>query len=515
MTMIAIELHDTGVAAFDDSGLVLPPDPGYALIEGEELLTGHAALGRGRLKPRRVHHRFWDELDTTPLPRPFPRGLNRGDLAHAHLSRIWSTLLTRPAPAPSMRLPSAPLTRPASVPLNRQASVPLNQPASVPLKRPASVPAENDANEVLLAVPASFTADQLSLILGIARACEMPVVGMVDAAVAASAHGYPGARLLHLDLLLHRAVLTEMSQENGEVIRRNVETIEEAGLVELLDLWAKHIADLFIHQTRFDPLHSATTEQSLYNHLPETLARLRRADNALLVMEAGGKEKNVEISQRHLVAAADRIYLSIIQLVRSSAEAGPPATLLLSHRITQLPGIEQQLIDAFGTAMVTLSAGAAAAGALEHRRLIATSAEEVPFVTRLPATVVVKADSTAAAEEDEESQGEHAALRPTHVVHEGVAYPITEQLLTLGTEIPEGNRGIELTESTTGVSRAHCSIFVSEGRVVVEDHSTYGSFLNGEKVDGTATLHTGDRLRLGSPGIELQLIAVEDKDGTA
>jgi hypothetical protein len=486
LTTIAIELIDTGVAAFDESGLVLPPDPGYALVEGEELVTGHAALGRGRLKPRRVHHRFWDELDTVPLPRPFPRGLNRGDLAHAHLSRLWSTLLQRPTSAPSKR--------PASVPAD-----------------PASVPADA-ANEVLLAVPASFTADQLSLILGIAKACDMPVVGMVDAAVAASAHGYPGDRLLHLDLLLHRVILTEMTQEEGDVARSHVETIEEAGLVELLDLWAKQIADLFIHQTRFDPLHSATTEQSLYNHLPETLARLRRADDALLVMEAGGKEKSVEIGHRQLVAAADRIYQSILQLVRTSAATGPPATLLLSHRITQLPGIEQQLIDDFGTAMVTLSAGAAAAGALEHRRLIAASGAEVPFVTRLPATVVVEADSTAEAEE--ESQGEHAARRPTHVVHEGVAYPITEQLLALGTEIQEGNRGIELTESTAGVSRAHCSIFVSEGRVVVEDHSTYGSFLNGERVDGTATLHTGDRLRLGSPGIELQLIAIEGNDGT-
>jgi hypothetical protein len=128
LTTIAIELIDTGVAAFDESGLVLPPDPGYALVEGEELVTGHAALGRGRLKPRRVHHRFWDELDTAPLPRPFPRGLNRGDLAHAHLSRLWSTLLQRPTSAPSKR--------PASVPAD-----------------PASVPADA-ANEVLLAVPA-------------------------------------------------------------------------------------------------------------------------------------------------------------------------------------------------------------------------------------------------------------------------------------------------------------------------------------------------------------------------
>jgi len=483
MSTIAIELHDTGVAAFDDSGLVLPPDPGFALIDGDELLTGHAALGQGRLKPRRVHHRFWDELDTTPLSRPFPRGLNRGDLAHAHLSRIWSTIA--------------------------------NRPTSVPLKRPASVPAEADPDNVILAVPASFSNDQLSLILGIARACEMPVVGMVDAAVAASAHGYPGARLLHLDLLLHRVVLTEMIQEDGEVIRRQVETIEEAGLVELLDLWAKQIADLFIHQTRFDPLHSASTEQSLYDRLPECLARLRRADTTLLVMEAGGKEKSVEIGRRQLVAAADRVYPSILQLVSSSAEAGPPATLLLSHRITQLPGIEQQLIDAFGTAMITLSAGAAAAGALEHRQLIAGPAEEIPFVTRLPATAAVEADSPAAAEEDEEPRSEHGARRPTHVVHEGVAYPITEQLLALGTEVQEGSRGIELSGSTAEVSRTHCSIFLSEGRVVIEDHSTYGSFLNGERVDGTATLEAGDRLRLGRPGIELQVIAVEDTDGTA
>ena len=490
MATIVIELHDTGIAAFDESGLVLPPDPGYALVDGEELATGHAALGHGRLKPRRVHHRFWDELDTTPLSRPFPRGLNRGDLAHAQLSRIWSTLRQRPTSAPSTR------------------------PTTAPLKRPASVPADGNSDTVILAVPGSFSTDQLSLILGIAKACEMPVVGMVDTAVAASAHGYPGARLLNLDLLLHRVVLTEMIQEDGEVARRHVETIDETGLVELLDLWAKYIADLFIHETRFDPLHSAATEQGLYDHLPETLARLRRADSALLVMEAGGKEKSVEIGHRQLVAAADRIYQSILQLVRSSADTGTPATLLLSHRITQLPGLEQQLIDAVGTAMVKLSAGAAAAGALEHSRLIAAATDEVPFVTRLPAIASAEPVSSVA-DDDEEPSSEQVARRPTHVVHEGVAYPITEQLLALGTEIQEGGRGIELAGATAGVSRAHCSIFVSEGRVVVEDHSTYGSFLNGERVDGSATLEAGDRLRLGSPGIELQLIAVEENDGTA
>jgi pSer/pThr/pTyr-binding forkhead associated (FHA) protein len=45
--------------------------------------------------------------------------------------------------------------------------------------------------------------------------------------------------------------------------------------------------------------------------------------------------------------------------------------------------------------------------------------------------------------------------------------------------------------------------------VIVEDHSTYGTFLNGSRLEGRASLAAGDRLRLGTPGIVLQLIAVE------
>jgi len=47
---------------------------------------------------------------------------------------------------------------------------------------------------------------------------------------------------------------------------------------------------------------------------------------------------------------------------------------------------------------------------------------------------------------------------------------------------------------------------------VVEDHSTHGSFLNGQRVQGTADLAEGDRLRMGSPGIEVRLIRVMDAE---
>ena len=55
----------------------------------------------------------------------------------------------------------------------------------------------------------------------------------------------------------------------------------------------------------------------------------------------------------------------------------------------------------------------------------------------------------------------------------------------------------------------HCTLRRVEGEVLVEDHSRYGTYLNGRRVEERAVLRPGDRLRLGTPGIEVQLIEVE------
>jgi pSer/pThr/pTyr-binding forkhead associated (FHA) protein len=52
-------------------------------------------------------------------------------------------------------------------------------------------------------------------------------------------------------------------------------------------------------------------------------------------------------------------------------------------------------------------------------------------------------------------------------------------------------------------------VLLSGAEVVVEDTSTWGTFVNGERIASRAVLAAGDRLRLGTPGIELQLIATE------
>ena len=54
-------------------------------------------------------------------------------------------------------------------------------------------------------------------------------------------------------------------------------------------------------------------------------------------------------------------------------------------------------------------------------------------------------------------------------------------------------------------------LLLRDGVACVEDLSTYGSFINEERVHGQAALRRGDRLRLGAPGIVLEAIALVDE----
>ena len=96
-----------------------------------------------------------------------------------------------------------------------------------------SAPGARSLDEVLLALPGSYSHDQLGLILGIARACGLPVRGLVDAAVAASAtRGATGERRIHLDLELHRAVVTELGEQQRPAAKGSLVAWEDCRACE-------------------------------------------------------------------------------------------------------------------------------------------------------------------------------------------------------------------------------------------------------------------------------------------
>ena len=473
MTTLALEIHDAGIRWVDASGAG-EASPGYALWDGGAIVAGRAAARRAREKPRFVQHRFWQDLDTEPLGKPFPRNLSAADLAHAHLSEVWS-----------------------------------------------AVPGGTD--QVILAVPGCFSARQLGLLLGIARACGLPVAGLVDAAaaatpVAAAAAGHPGRRLLHMDLHLHRVVLTELEtsdppegaqERRSTVVRRRVRVGDGGGLVALQHAWARRVAELFVHATRYDPLHSAAAEQALYRRLPEWLEALHSRELIEATLGPEGRERTVELTRPDLVDAAEPFYEGLPEMVLALKRAGEPVTLLMARGLADLPGLEPRLAELRDVTTVPLPAAAAGHGALLARDQILAAADPdpnaaMPLVTRLgfeapPAPVRPRSTVSPATEP--------ARRPPSHLVHEGLAYPITEQPFHLGLAL-DGEPGLELEDHASGISRRHCTVVRRGDAVVVENHSAHGSFVNGAPIDGRAMLGAGDRLRLGTPGIELTLIAV-------
>lgn len=458
-----MEINDTGLLARTDPEAALEafsPSPGYVLLEGDALLTGQAAAARARLEPRRVNDRFWMDLGTDPLPPPFPPGLTHADLAHAHLSQLHEQLGLQPA-------------------------------------------------HVLLAVPGSHTPEQLGLMLGIARACELPVEGMVDAAVAAAADARRGMHAIHLDLQLHQAVATELIQERGQLMRRRVEKVPHLGVTHLHERWVHWIARVFVNRTRFDPLHLATTEQMLHARLAAVLGDLLHEESCELSVAVGGTTHGIELSRADLVREAETAYRAAAHLVGLVKRAGRPSTLLLSHRAGGLPGLREHLMQIAEMEIRVLPPEAATAGALRHRGEICAPDEALPFVTCLPVPEAAVPDDSGPGEAPPPAPGGSVRRRgrpPTHLLHRDQAHAITREPLVLGTAVPAGSRGVGLTGQTAGISRSHCSVYVLDGRVVVEDHSSHGSFLNGQRIDGRVEVVAGDQLRLGSPGIVVRLI---------
>ncbi len=450
MSVLALELNDVGIRVVHETHLgteAIPASPGFALLDGDHWITGSDAARSARLKPRYTHSRFWEELDTSPLKRPFPRRLTRADLAHAHLEAIWKIV--------------------------------------------------GDVDEVILVVPGWYTDRQLGLILGIARSCGMPVTAMIDTAVAASASVTEGRNLLHLDLNLHRTSVTSLSREKG-VNRQRVEVVKGVGQLSFLDGWVKLIAQIFVRQTRFDPLHLAETEQTLYRNLARWFERLQRQESIRITMEAAGKEYSIELTREQVVRCASPGYEAIHRQAKSLSRPEEETILLLSDRLGELVGLEEHLSEEPDFEVHWLLPAAASSGALLKKELIRSvggEGEEVTFVTRLPLEVPIRSKKPPAGALTPPG----SKPSPTHILVDGVAYPISSKPIVPGSEISD--------------SSFLCSVYRLDHRVIVEDESSHSTLLNGKRIEGKTVCAIGDRLQIGSSGVEAQLIAVKDSDG--
>jgi hypothetical protein len=434
--LLALDLIDSGLLLArrrGESSEVLTEAPGLAVLDDDRTRTGNEAAERVRLKPLLANTNFWRALSTDELTRPSRVARTTADIAFA------------------------------------QAEALLN-------------PYKSESEGVLLAIPAGYSREQLALLLGVINETGVRVAGLVDAALAACSLEPAPARVLHLDLELHQAILTVLEYVGGDragLKRSRYEIALRHGVLDIQQTLLQFIAETFIRKTRFDPLHDAGTEQRLVDQLPAVLGQLHEQEQTVVAMQFGDRPLEVEIEQ--------------IQL-------------RLAPRIAAFPG----LLDRFGTLrdceVKLLPRGAAALGTLEHEATISRP-DSLALVYHLPIARAAGGEVAA------DLEATPTPLRPTHLLFQGRAWRISDQPLVIGWSIDNRRRGLVLPSSSPGVSRSHCTVVRRNGAVMIEDHSTYGSYVNEERVAGRTALTVGDRLRLGSPGVTLELIQLVDDDG--
>jgi hypothetical protein len=267
------------------------------------------------------------------------------------------------------------------------------------------------------------------------------------------------------------------------------------------------IASVFVKKTRFDPLHQAATEQRLVDGLPGWLEAVRDGGRAAIEIEAGGATYSVELHAQEFAGAASHIYDEYARVLQRARPAGGPLHLRLSHRFALLPGLHERLAEIRDCEVVRLPRGAAALGALAYERFVRRDGRGLTLVQHLP--VPLRADTVRAAAPEDSVP---VAMRPTHAVIASRAYRISRHPLTLGAAVPGDRRALPL-EPGPGVSRSHCTLWSDADATWLEDHSTYGTFVNGDRIAGRVALRVGDRVRVGSPGVECELVRVVDDDG--
>jgi hypothetical protein len=453
---IALELNDALLAVADESG-VLAAEPGYAVVGEGGARFGQDALPLLRRQRHLASTRYWRDFSEQPFTQPLGGFRSNAELVAAQLQRLWS----------------------------RHGA---------------------GRDGILYATPPWWTAGQLQSLVALSGNLGIRVLGLADAAVAACRHEHPGRELLQLDASLHSLTLSQIRQA-GLAQLGDREGFPTLGIEPLLRLATGLIARRFIESSRFDPLHDSAAEQALFDRLPDWLPRLARDAEVSLELDTRSGRFAATLQAADFRAQLARACEPLLQKLRARvAERGPHA-LQVHPRLADIPGVLEALMRLPDTVVYVLGPGAAAAGLVGR----------VPACQQPEAAPVVVAelvwDQNPAASSAVSASSSPAVALPTHLLVGHRAYRLGSGLFRIGAELAPGEAGVALDPALRGLSRQHCTLRQENGSLLVLDHSRFGTLLNGHRIEGAALLQPGDVLSLGSPAVELRLLAEVDANG--
>lgn len=426
MTNCVIEINDFELRAMNAAGAVTS-SPGYASAVDGNIDVGAAALTQAQVHPRTTENRFWRDLNTAPIHHFGKRARHHGDLAYLHLEH---------------------------------------------LRKLAGQPAE-----AVFAVPGSLSHEQLALLLGIAQACRLKPLALVDSAVAAAAAALGSGHWAHVDLQQHQAVVTTLEVDTA-VRRGAVEVLPGLGINAIRTACVQAITRAFVAHCRFDPLHHAATEQLLHDQLPRWLELLATSPEISVQLAWRGTRFDTRIARSTLVTAV----APLLTRLRAALPAG--LRHVASHRLAQQPGY----VDTFGATPV-LDAGAVFAGL----RQPLPSTDGIRLVTTLPACSTPSITAPIA----------RGATAATHVLDHHTAAALSRTPLHL---LARGGF------AQAADPLAWCSVALGASGVAELTTQDDRVRVNGQAVSGRVPLAAGDQITFSGAAALFTMIAVLPAD---
>jgi FHA domain len=363
-----------------------------------------------------------------------------------------------------------------------------------------------------IASPARSETAGLGAFLGVTRDLSLPVDGFIDAAAVTVAALGLERNAIVLELGLHHAAATAVDSDSGQARRRRTVFAERAGFIELHQMWLDLVSTTMVKRTRFDPLHDAVTEQQLFDALPSLAREAATNGNTTAAITKGTERFEVALTRDQFAQTADIVFRIIIGLIHQLRPAGAPVAIVLPTPVADLPGLREQLEQFVDCERVVVPDGfAAAATSLLDLPESPRAEDSVRLLRRLPLQSQVQSTLSAAVSREFLGKRRSGGAPPSHVLFDGRAHALNGGALVVGrTNASSPYRSITLSDGLAGVSRRHCTFAHDGEELVLLDHSTFGTFVNGERVQERVRVHAGDRVRLGEPGVELSLIAVGD-----
>ena len=364
---IAIEFNDSGIVVCDSRQRLLN-SPGYAITLSTQQWLGKDARDRAFLHPNECNHRFWAHIARA---KSGTVDHTNTKLALQHLESIWNKVST-------------------------------------------------DVDAVILTVPATFTKSGLGILLGICRQLLIPVRAMIHHAVLSPRQADHDGTTVHVDMQLHHTAITQLDEINKEFVVARSEVLDQIGLHSLYVQVAEFIAQVFISNTRLDPLHSAELEQQLFNNLPTWLQAMQMQEVVRCQLEYQNSSFEVAIEAEEIKTTL-KPQLNKIAGALISMNVAQPIIACTSELLNQQLGFDQ-FIYSQGIMVRSLATGHHAQQSLYHAEQILSTDAQVYLNKQLPYSVMTDALPSA------NNIGTDATDTPTHILYRNRAYSLLDNL---------------------------------------------------------------------------------------